>query len=118
MDQRRARPLRSFEQQLDPAAAVLDAAQPRRHHPRVVEHHQIGGLEQRRKIAELPVLECAVGAVEHQHSAGGALGRRALAMRSGGRSKLKSVRRMYLRILPRAPIAYTGQSGMPGWRNW
>jgi len=73
VDQCRGGVERPFEQQFDFPAAVLDAVNPRRHHPGVVEHEKILSIDQLRKIAELPVLDAAARAVEHHQSAAGAL---------------------------------------------
>ena len=69
--------LQPLDQDLDPAAAVLAAVQPRRQHARVVEHQQVAGIEQLQQVAEAPVLEAAVGP-QHQQAAGGAILQRLL----------------------------------------
>jgi len=53
VNQRRARREHPLEQQLDPAAAFLRAANPRGHDAGVVEHQQVIRAQQPRKLAEI-----------------------------------------------------------------
>ena len=64
VDQRRARREHPLEQQLDPAAAFLRAANPRGHDARVVEHQQVVRAQQPRKLAEIEVAPQPARAVE------------------------------------------------------
>ena len=72
---------------LRPAPAAVPK-QPRRKHPRIVEHHQVSGPQKRRKIAENPVLQASpfkCSSREAVRSAGGCC-----AISSGGSRKSKS----------------------------
>ncbi|GBF31603.1 hypothetical protein MnTg04_01564 [bacterium MnTg04] len=68
----------AFDQDLAAAAACLVAGQPRRYHAGIVEHQQIAGVQEIANIGKPPVMQCAVGAIEAQQTAGAALLRRFL----------------------------------------
>ena len=57
---------RPHEEQLEPAAARTPAVDPRGNHPRVVQHEEIAGAEQLRKLADGAMPAGAREAIEHE----------------------------------------------------
>ena len=72
-------PHHALDHHLDAPATGLVAQQPRRNHPRVVEHQQIARPEITQKIGELPVLQQAIGAPQAQQAAAGTFCRRVMS---------------------------------------
>ncbi len=89
VNQRRARREHPLEQQLDPAAAFLRAANPRRHDAGVVEHQEVVRAQQPRKIAEIEVAPQPARAVERQHPAAAARLGGPLRNQLGGKLEVK-----------------------------
>ena len=71
----RRRIVRTHRLRPDPAPPPK---QPRRKHPRVVEHDQVPGPQQSGEIPKLPVLKCARLPVQPEHARSRAVGQRFL----------------------------------------
>ena len=61
----------------------------RRYDARVVQNQQVAGVEQRRKLGEARVAQCACCAIHRQHAALAALGWRLLRDQLGGEIEVK-----------------------------
>ena len=66
----------TFHQHFDLAARRLATEKPRRDHPGIVEHQQISGSKQIRKVPDTLVLKRPGGAIHHQQATGAAVRQR------------------------------------------
>jgi|ERR1700683_1609152 hypothetical protein len=103
---------RSLKEELDTAAGLLCAEEPRCDHARVVEHEQIARPQEPGQISHHEILVASAPSIKREESTCGSLGKRCLSHPIGW-DLIREVAKLHAVML-----RYYYCLQKPEWRNW